>query len=160
MTEIERMLSQYELVLHGDAWHGDAVWKILGNTSAACAAHRLTECHTIWEIVMHMTFWEEVATRRLRGERAGLDEALNFPAMPSITEANWQKTLLHFRASNKEFGKALSNLDSANLDGMSAAGKRSFYDEAHGLIQHNVYHAGQIALLKKDFASQRASSGL
>jgi DinB superfamily len=160
MTEIERMLNQYELVLHGDAWHGDAIWKILDNTSTECAAHRLTECHTIWEIVMHMTFWEEVATRRLRGERAGLDEALNFRTMPSIREANWRKTLLHFRASNEEFGKALSNLDSANLDGMSAAGKRSFYDEAHGLIQHNVYHAGQIALLKKDFASKRASSGL
>ncbi len=123
-------------------------------------ASPLAECHTIWEIVMHMTFWEDVATRRLRGERAGLDEALNFPAMPSITEADWQKTLRRFRASNEEFGKALSNLNSANLDGMSAAGKRSFYDEAHGLIQHNVYHAGQIALLKKDFASQRASNRL
>ncbi len=40
MTEIERMLSQYELVLHGNAWHGDAIWKILDNTSAVCAAHR------------------------------------------------------------------------------------------------------------------------
>ena len=161
MTETERISRQYELVLHGDAWHGDAIWKILDGISAECAAHRpLAECHTIWEIVMHMTFWEDVATRRLYSERAGLDEALNFPSMPSITDANWQKTLERFRASNEQFAKALSKLDPARLDELSAAGKRSFYDEAHGLIQHNVYHAGQIALLKKDFATKRASGGL
>src|SRR5271169_62110 len=103
MTEAERLLRQYDTVLHGDAWHGDAIWKILDGISAECAAHRpLADAHTIWEIVMHMTFWESVAARRLAGERTGLDEALNFPAMPAATEANWEKTLERFRASNEE----------------------------------------------------------
>jgi uncharacterized damage-inducible protein DinB len=163
MSETERLLRQYDMVLHGDAWHGDAIWKILDDISAECAAYRpLSNTHTIWEIMMHMTFWEEVGARRLAGERAGLDEneTLNFPRMPAITEANWRQTLKRFRASNEEFGTALSNLDAACLDELTAAGKRTFYDEAHGVIQHNVYHAGQIALLKKDFAERRASGGL
>jgi len=150
MTGIDRLLQQYDVVLRGDAWHGDAVWQILDGISAECAAHRpLADSHTIWEIVMHMTFWESVAARRLAGQRAGLDEALNFPSMPSATAANWQKTLEQFRASNQEFRAAVTELHAARLDELSAAGKRTFYDEAHGLIQHNVYHAGQIALLKK-----------
>jgi uncharacterized damage-inducible protein DinB len=161
MTETERLLRQYEMVLRGDAWHGDAIWQILDGVSPECAAHRpLADVHTIWEVVMHMTFWEGVAGKRLAGQRAGLDEALNFPAMPAVTEANWQKTLERFRASNEEFSNALSKLDAARVDDLTAAGKRSFYDEAHGVIQHNVYHAGQIALLKKEFAGKGASDGL
>lgn len=154
MTEIERLLQQYDLVMHGNAWHGDAVWKILEGISAQGAAQRpIADAHTIWEIVMHMTFWEGVAERRLAGERAGLDETLNFPAMPSATDANWQKTLEQFRTSNQQFRDALSKLDTARLDELSAAGKRSFYNEAHGLIEHNVYHAGQIALLTKSLTA-------
>ncbi len=42
-------------------------------------------------------------------------------------------------------------MDAGSLDELSAAGKWSFYEEAHGLIQHNVYHAGQIAILQKAF---------
>jgi hypothetical protein len=161
MTETERLLRQYEMVLRGDAWHGDAIWQILDGISPECAAHRLlADVHTIWEIVMHMTFWEGVGAKRLAGESAGFDEALNFPAMPAVSEANWQKTLEGFRASNEAFGKALAKLDAARVDERTAAGKRSFYDEAHGVLQHNVYHAGQIALLKKEFAGKRTSGGL
>src|SRR5215831_10529623 len=143
MTETQRLLQQYDTVLHGDAWHGDAVWKILDGISAECAAPRpLAKVHTIWEIVMHMTFWESVAAQRLAGERAGLDEALNFPAMPAINDSSWQQTLEQLRASNQKFAQALAKLDPACVDELTAAGKRSFYGEVHGLIEHNVYHAG------------------
>jgi hypothetical protein len=69
--------------------------------------------------------------------RAGIEEEGNFPPVPpEATEANWQTTLDAFRASNKALRKALQKLDPAGLDELSAAGKRSFYDEAHGLIEH------------------------
>jgi uncharacterized damage-inducible protein DinB len=168
MTDIERLLDQYDRVMHGNAWHGDAIWHILDAISAECAAARpVADTHSIWEILMHMTFWEGVSARRLAGERAGWsgvgteeDEALNFPAMPEPTESNWQKTREHFRASNQRLREALAKLNPAGLDSLSAAGKRTFYDEAHGVIQHNIYHAGQIALLKKGFEAKHASGGL
>src|SRR5271157_1238791 len=160
MAELERILNQYDRVMHGDAWHGDPIWQILDGVSADCAAQRpIADGHTIWEIVMHMIFWEDVVRKRLDGLRAGLDEALNFPSMPPVTEANWQTTLEQFHASNQEFREALVKLDPARVDELSAAGKRTFYDEAHGVIQHNVYHAGQIALLKKGFAAKQPSGG-
>ena len=161
MTESERILQQYDLVMHGDAWHGDPIWQILDGISPESAAHRaLPGTHSIWEIVLHMMFWEGVASRRLQGERAGLEEALNFPVPPATSEANWQKTLAGFRASNQQFHTLLAELDLARLDELSAAGKRTFYEEAHGLIQHNLYHAGQIALLKKAFQQKSQPAGL
>jgi uncharacterized damage-inducible protein DinB len=153
MSDIDRILGRYDEVLHGAAWHGDPMWQILEGISAEHAAARpLPQAHTIWEIVMHMIFWEDVVIRRLAGERAGLVEELNFPAMPSGTEENWQQTLDRLRDSNRRFRQALSVLDAAKLFQLSAAGKRTFHGEAHGLIEHHVYHLGQIAMLKKALA--------
>ncbi|MGA3055533.1 MAG: DinB family protein [Candidatus Korobacteraceae bacterium] len=161
MTEVQRILDQYDRVMHGAAWHGDPIWQILDGISAETAALRpIANAHSIWEIVGHMAFWEGVAAKRLGGLRAGRgeernfpatpdEEERNFPAAPEATEANWQKTLEQFRASNQAFREALQKLSPDRLDELSAAGKRSFYNEAHGLIEHHVYHAGQISLLAK-----------
>lgn len=155
MSDINRILKHYDDVLNGDAWHGDSIWQILNSVSAETAATRPPfGGHTIWEIVMHMTFWEGVAAKRLQGERAGLVEELNFPPTPAPTEENWKRTLDGFRASNRAFRDALAKLNPDRLDELSAAGKRAFYGEAHGLIEHSVYHAGQIALLSKIAAAQ------
>lgn len=149
MNSIETILKHYDRVLEGDAWHGDPVWKILDGISATQAAERHLPAHSIWEIVAHMTFWEGVVSKRLHGERAGLVEMLNFPATPAVSEENWHQTLEKFRASNAAFREALRQLDPSKLGELSAAGKRTYYEEAHGIIEHHVYHAGQIALLKK-----------
>ena len=150
MSEIDRITAHYDEVMHGSAWHGDPAWQILEGISPEVASTRtVPEAHTIWEIVMHMIFWEEVATDRLAGKRAGLIEERNFPAMPEATLDNWSKTLDELRDSNRRFREALAKLDDAKLNDLSAAGKRTFHEEAHGLIEHHVYHLGQIALLKK-----------
>jgi len=150
MPEIDRLLAHYDQVLNGDAWHGDAMWQILhGISPKAAAARPLPTAHTIWEIVTHMIFWEDVAARRLAGERAGLVEERNFPPMPAATEENWHRVLDELRASNRSFREALARFDAAKLGDLSAAGKRTFYDEANGVIEHHIYHLGQIALLKK-----------
>src|SRR5262252_8800940 len=101
MSATDAILKHYDRVLSADAWHGDPIWQILDGIPAQAAATRpVSNGHSIWEIVAHMTFWEGVVSKRLRGERAGLLAELNFPAMPAITEENWRKTLDEFRASN------------------------------------------------------------
>ncbi len=157
MTEVERIIDQYDRVIGGSAWHGDPVWKILDGVSAARAAAREVEAaHTIWELVMHMIYWETMAAQRMSNLPSDYSKSLNFPAMPAPTQANWRKTLKEFRASNRNFRKAISRLDSAQLDKkMPRDRRKSFYVEAQGLIQHHVYHAGQIAILKKAFDARR-----
>jgi len=155
MSELDRILKHYDGVLNGDPWYGDPVWKILEGIPARTAAARpLPGIHTIWELLSHMTFWEGVVIQRLAGERAGLVEASNFPSAPDVTEENWRRALEDFRASNRAFREALGKLDPARLEQLTAAGKRTYYDEAHGVIEHHVYHLGQIAMLKKALDSQ------
>jgi uncharacterized damage-inducible protein DinB len=150
VNDVDRIIKHYDGVLNGDAWHGDPVWKVLSDIPAATAAARpVSGAHSIWEIVDHMMFWEGVVLQRLQGKRAGLVEELNFPATPAPSEENWRKTLDEFRDSNRSFREALANIDPAKLNDLTAAGKRTYYGEAHGILEHHVYHLGQIALLKK-----------
>ena len=69
MTEIQQLVDRYEQTMSGDAWYGDPVWKILEGIDAQCAAAELLPgTHNIWQLVMHMEFWERVAVRRFSGE--------------------------------------------------------------------------------------------
>jgi hypothetical protein len=150
MTEVERILDQYNRAMNGDAWHGDPVWTILDGTSAEQAdSHTHPNTHSIWELVSHMTFWETEVNRRLNHLPARSPDELNFPAAPQPTEENWQSTLDAFRQSNAEFRKSLAQLDPAELDLPAPGRDKSIYVEVHGVIQHNLYHAGQIAILRK-----------
>jgi DinB superfamily len=154
MTEIDRILDQYERAMNGDAWHGDSVWTILDGISAPQAASRAhPQRHTIWELVAHMTFWETQVYRRINGLPDRPAEKLNFPVMPEPTEENWQSTLADFRRSNLDFRQCVSQLDPARLDQAAPGRDKSLYVEVHGVIQHHLYHGGQIAILR-DFATE------
>ena len=107
-----------------------------------------------------MTFWETEVYRRLNNLPARSPEELNFPAMPEATEENWNATLAEFRRSNADFRHAISQLDPAQLDQTSSGRDRTIYVEVHGVIQHNLYHAGQIAILRKICSGNRAIAGL
>jgi hypothetical protein len=92
MNEVQQIIDQYDQVMHGSPWHGDAIWKILDGISAEKAASQsITNVHTIWEIVGHMAFWEAVAAKRLGGLRAGREEERNFPATPDERSATFRR---------------------------------------------------------------------
>ena len=150
MSEIDRILDQYDRAMNGDAWHGDPVWKILeGLTPEQAATYGRANAHNIWELVSHMTFWETEVCRRLKHLPARSPDKLNFPATPEVTAENWNKTLRDFRQSNDDFRSAVAELDDAKLDRPLPGRDKAAYVEVHGVIQHNLYHAGQIALLRK-----------
>jgi len=160
-SEVSRIVDQYDRAMTGDAWHGDNVWKILGEVSPEQAfAKPLSGAHTIWELLAHMTFWETVVCRRLRKLPVQIEESLNFPAMPPANSTNWTRQLDVFRKSNSEFREALSQLDDSRLDQPLSKPTKSVYVEVHGVIQHNLYHAGQIAMLRKNLASGKVAGGL
>jgi uncharacterized damage-inducible protein DinB len=157
MNEIERILEQYDRAMNGNAWHGDPVWKVLEGIPAEQAGRRVqSQTHSIWELVAHITFWETEVCRRLSGLPARSVEELNFSATPKTTEENWNRALAEFRQSNEEFRAALTKFDMTQLDRPLPGREKSGYTayvEVNGAIQHNLYHAGQIAFLRKLFAT-------
>jgi uncharacterized damage-inducible protein DinB len=160
MNEIQQLAERYEQTLNGDAWYGYPVWTILHDINAQCAAAQLIPgTHTIWQLVMHMEFWERVALRRFSTRLSPAeDDPGNFPPTPSPDEAEWQKALERFRASNREFRQAISQLEPGKLDQNTPGSNRTFRYELVGIIEHHIYHAGQIALLKKGYAVQHEAN--
>src|SRR5450432_2781890 len=66
MAEVNRILDQLHRAYDGPAWHGPALREILaGVTWQTAALHPITGAHTIWELVLHLTVWMSVVTRRI-----------------------------------------------------------------------------------------------
>lgn len=148
--EIDRILNQLERSYRAEAWHGPAVLEILAGVSAANAARRpLPAAHTIWELVLHMAYWKDIVRRRLAGERPETDDALNFPVITDASEAAWERAQARLEASHEELVRAIARLDDRQLDEPAPGGSTAQYVVLHGMVQHDLYHAGQIAILKK-----------
>jgi len=153
MTEAARIADQLRRAFDGDAWHGDSFLKILdGVTAAQAAARPVTSAHSIWELVLHVAAWDGAALRRLGGVAVELSDAENFPPVTDTSEAAWRSALAQARRAHDELIGAVVALPDSRLYEM-VPGKRgahyTFYYMFHGVVQHELYHAGQIALLKK-----------
>jgi uncharacterized damage-inducible protein DinB len=153
MTEAARIADQLRRAFEGEAWHGDSVFEILEGVTAAQAASRpIAGAHTIWELVLHIAAWDGAALRRLGGAAVELSDAENFPAGADASEAAWRAALARVRRVHEELVAAVAALPDSRLHDI-VPGKEgahyTFYYMLHGVAQHELYHAGQIALLKK-----------
>jgi uncharacterized damage-inducible protein DinB len=153
MSEAARVADQLRRAFRGDAWHGDSVFEILdGVTAAQAAAHPIKNAHSIWELVLHIAAWDGAVLRRLGGDAVELSDAQNFPSVTDASEAAWRKALAEVRRVHEKLIAAVAALPDSWLDQI-VPGKKgahyTFYYMLHGVVQHELYHAGQIALLKK-----------
>jgi hypothetical protein len=151
MREAKRIADQMRRSQHGESWHGPPLDEILPDVTAERAARRvLPDVHTIWELVLHVIAWEGVALRQLAGEPAPeLPWEGNWPAVPVVSDANWKATVKDAQRINAELAAAIEQLDDARLEERAPGRDFSIYFLLHGVVQHNLYHAGQMALLKK-----------
>jgi uncharacterized damage-inducible protein DinB len=118
-------------------------------TAAEAAARPLARAHSIWELALHIAAWENAARRRLTGDRAELPTAEDWPALLETGEAAWQEALQFLKTNHQELRAEIARLTDAELRKPILEGMSSIYGTLHGVIQHDLYHAGQIALLKK-----------
>lgn len=153
MSETTRIADQLRRAFGGEAWHGDSVLEILGSVTAAQAAERpIQQAHSIWELVLHIAAWDGAVRRRLGGEALTLSDEQNFPLVTDTSESAWRSTLARVRQVHDELVAAVAAYPDSRLD-EKVPGKDpdydTFYYMLHGVAQHELYHAGQIALLKK-----------
>ncbi len=150
MKEVERILAQLEINFRGDAWHGPSLMRLLADVTAEQAAARpIQNAHSIWELVLHIKVWKDTPRRRLAGEAFEPTPEEDWPEVTATSEAAWENTLKELEASHEKLAEAVSKLDDSGLDKPAAGENYSNYFMIHGVIQHDLYHAGQIALLKK-----------
>lgn len=150
MNDIKKISDQLEINFRGDAWHGPSLMRLLAEVTAEQAAARpVQNAHSIWELVLHIKAWKDAPVRRLAGESFEPTPAEDWPEVTATGEAAWKKTLRALEASHEKFAEAVAKLDDSQLHEPAIGENYSNYFMLHGVIQHDLYHAGQIALLKK-----------
>lgn len=153
-TEVERIRDQFRRAFDGDAWHGPSVLQLLNNVSAAqAAAHPIPGAHSIWELTLHIAAWEGACKRRLAGDPAQLSDAEDWQPVSDTSEAAWVRTKQTVIENHRELLDAIARLDEGRLNEPIVKDPNtpfaSVYVTLHGVVQHDLYHAGQIAMLKK-----------
>lgn len=150
MREIERIEEQLRRAFEGGAWHGPSVLEVLeGVTATQAAAHPIPGAHSIWELVLHIAAWEDACRRRLIGDRAELSDQEDWTPVSDTSEQSWERTKGLLAEGHRKFRAAIRGADESRLDEPILQDMPSVYITLHGAVQHDVYHAGQIAILKK-----------
>jgi uncharacterized damage-inducible protein DinB len=152
MTEIDRILDQLKRAYEGPAWHGPSIKESLdGVTAIQAQARPLRKAHSIWELVHHIAVWEDVGRRRLEGDPAEVPISTpeDWPPADDASAAAWEQAKAALERSHQALVEAISRVPESRLDEPILEGKSSVYVTLHGVIQHDLYHAGQIAILKK-----------
>ncbi len=149
-SEVARIADQLRRSFEGGAWHGPALMEVLeGVTAQQAAARPIAGAHTIWELVLHLWAWTGVEVARLAGKPVEEPEAGDWPSVSGTSEAAWRDAKRRLEAAHRELLAAVERLPESRLDEIAPARDHTIYFMLYGQVQHTVYHAGQIALLKK-----------
>jgi uncharacterized damage-inducible protein DinB len=162
MNEIARIVDQLEREHAGDPWHGSALRVILeGITCQPAASKPLPEAHSIWELVLHVTGWKNEVRRRLSGAPAGEPDAGDWPSVGEPTAERWAAALENLETAHRLLVSAVKEFEEASLYVPTNDPRNrelglgvTYYELLHGIVQHDVYHAGQIAILKRATANR------
>jgi len=152
-TEIERITRLLEKTFDKQPWYGSSVMAILKEVDPKQAHQRAGQAHTMIELVLHMAAWRTFVIRRLSNEESyTVTDELNFPK-PSTAPDAWAKALKLLEDNQRELLAALKKFPVEKLEELvpAASHKYTWYTLLHGIIDHDIYHVGQIAILQKAF---------
>jgi hypothetical protein len=142
---MEQLLAIIDQAYNRRSWHGTNLRGSLRRVSAEQAAWRPSQArHNIWELVVHAAYWKYVVRRRLTGGSRG-----SFPIKGSnwfhrpqdSREEAWEADIVLLDAMHKSMREAIAGLTARNLSKNFAL--------ISGVAAHDLYHAGQIQLLKR-----------
>jgi hypothetical protein len=151
-NECSRMADQLRRAFEGNAWHGPAVKELLAGVNAGQAASRpIDSAHSIWELLLHIEAWDQVAIGAIHGTAMPkpMPDEENFPKVKAVDESAFATAKRNLFETNEKLAATIEKFDPARLEDTVPGRSYDFYHLFHGMTQHALYHAGQIALLKK-----------
>lgn len=150
--ESSRICGQLRQAFDGGAWHGPSLGEILAGVDRKVAlAKPFPGVHSIWEILLHLIATQRVLLRRLDGDvtAMGLPHAEEWPPVADDSEAGWQDSLRQLHEGDRLLRARIVEFPDDRLDEPLLPGGSTAYNNFHGYVQHNLYHAAQIGLLKR-----------
>jgi uncharacterized damage-inducible protein DinB len=161
MDTIQVIQTMLEEAYHGPAWHGPHLRGALRGISAKSVVRRPDRSrHNIAEIAVHCAYWKYAACRRLTGEKRGSFpiKGSNWFTVQQLSDADWKDYLQLLDNTHARLREAVINLPTKRLDEIPQGARVTNIRLLYGMALHDVYHAGQIRLLKsEDLLTQRRS---
>ncbi len=147
MDEVKHITSLLRATFEKGAWHGPSIMEVISDITADLAVQRLDNTHSIIELVNHMASWRVYVLRKINGDYDfKIDDRTNFP-----DDADWKRSVERLQTTQRDLIGALEGFGSNKLfENIPHDGRPyTFYTLFHGIIHHDIYHIGQIALIKK-----------
>jgi uncharacterized damage-inducible protein DinB len=156
--DVEILADQIRRAFWGESWHGPSVREVLAGVSAEdAAAHPIAGAHSIWEIVLHLTSGYVLVLRRVRGEGAQLSPEEEWPPVLEFSSEAWRKSQHTLDQLNQQLQSAVRAFPRERLS-QGLGSEYTAYTQFCGAPQHDLYHAGQIVILKKALAVSRGTA--
>jgi uncharacterized damage-inducible protein DinB len=151
MSRGQRVAEAIERSVSGPMWHGPALADLIGDVSAEQAAARpVAGAHSIWELVLHMTAWTEIVRERLVGSaKSEPTPEEDWPPVVDPSAAGWRAAVERMKDAHRELAADVAQLDDSRLIGRVPGKEHSVLAMIHGVVEHDAYHGGQIAILKR-----------
>jgi uncharacterized damage-inducible protein DinB len=151
MDEFQFLHEQFENIYRGpgESWHGPNMIQLLDGVSAERAKIRpISGRHNIWEIVKHVNYWMLATLTGLKGENVPRPQELEDWPKIGETEENWEATVKELNDTVGKFLNTLSGLSPSRLEEKVPNRNYNYRILLHGVLHHNLYHMGQIAILR------------
>jgi hypothetical protein len=150
-TESLRIADQLRRAFTGDPWHGSPLRELLAGVTAQQARSRpLASAHSIWELVLHIHLYVDVAFQATQGvpmpKLFGTER--DWPAVPA-PKGSWTIATDNLFQRSEELAGTIAGFTDARLQDAAPGRDYDFYYLFHGVVQHSLYHGGQIAMLKR-----------
>jgi hypothetical protein len=155
MSEITRIARLLEQTFEGKPYYGPSVLDTLLYVPAAVAASKpYWSAHRIWDLVAHLTAELNYARAVIEGTaQPWIEGTTTWPPITDTSETTWQEAISALKKANRALVRAVKRLNDDVLDQKPTRVRGPFYLMLHGTIQHNIYHAGQISLLRGQMTS-------
>ena len=147
---LKLLLEILDGAFNGRNWNGPSLRGSLRGVAPKQAAWRPGPGrNSIWELVLHCAYWKHVVRGRLTGDAGPFERSpANFPALPKPTRAAWREDILLLEREHRLLRAVVAKLRPADLARRSQRHWRN-EEQVHGVASHDVYHTGQIQLLKR-----------
>jgi uncharacterized damage-inducible protein DinB len=150
MSESKRISNLYQSIYNGNPWLEVNLTNTLENVTAEQAYRKINpNLNTIWEIVNHLIQWRRNILRRVEGEVVTAPDHNYFVPVLDPSEAAWEQSLQNLAKSQESWNVFFEDFNDTDLEKIYVNNEHSYYEHIHGIIQHDVYHLGQIVILKK-----------
>lgn len=150
---VRLLLEVFDQAYTAPAWHGTPLKGTIRGVSARAALWRPSaRRHCIWDLVLHTAYWKCMVRRRLLRDPAISfpRDGANWPALPERPDdAAWKRDRALLDEQHGLLHDAIARLDPAQLGRRGWRSKWRIKAEIYGIASHDLYHAGQIQILKK-----------